>query len=90
MFEELKDFLSGTFHQDISSSESAIKEYAIEVGQEYTLFIVKCIKEFLNSNFTEEEKNNFIERNTELYFPAIDMTPVEWLEGVMKYYIIHL
>lgn len=90
MFEELENFLGGTFHQDIDSPESAIKEYVAGLGQHHIVFIIKCMKEFLNSDLSEKEKNNFIERNTEIYFPEMKMTAIEWLQGVMEYFIMHV
>lgn len=45
---------------------------------------MKFISSYWESNEALEAKNTFIESNTEIYFPAIDLTPVQWLEEVLK------
>jgi len=46
MFEELENFLSGTFHQDIDSPESAIKEFVFEADREFILRTISNINQF--------------------------------------------
>ncbi|WP_369900735.1 contact-dependent growth inhibition system immunity protein [Bacillus manliponensis] len=77
--EELEDFLGGTFHQDISSPEQALDEFINEVSKECLLSTIKDCEEFLNSNLTRQEKEDLIQNNTEIYFPAIELTPLQWL-----------
>ncbi|WP_243292655.1 contact-dependent growth inhibition system immunity protein [Bacillus sp. FJAT-47783] len=77
--EELEDFLGGTFHQDISSPKQALDEFINEVSKECLLSTIKDCEELLNSNLTKQEKEDFIQNNTEIYFPAIELTPLQWL-----------
>ncbi|AXI29774.1 MULTISPECIES: contact-dependent growth inhibition system immunity protein [Priestia] len=77
--EELEDFLEGTFHQDISSPEQALDEFINEVSKECLLSTIKDCEELLNSNLTKQEKEDLIQNNTEIYFPALELTPLQWL-----------
>ncbi|MGG3571851.1 contact-dependent growth inhibition system immunity protein [Bacillus gobiensis] len=82
--EELEDFLGGTFHQDISSPEQALDEFIYEANKECLLFTIKFCDEFLNSKITKQDKENFIQTNAEIYFPAIGLTPIQWLNKVVE------
>jgi hypothetical protein len=77
--DELEDFLGGTFHQDISSPEQALAEFINEVSKECLLSTINDCEELLNSNLPKQEKEDFIQNNTEIYFPAIELTPLQWL-----------
>lgn len=54
-------FLGGIFHQDIESPESALEEYLDEVSQKVT--------EFMNNEYSKEEKNDFIEKAADGVYP---------------------
>jgi CdiI immunity protein len=82
--EELEDFLGGTFHQDISSPEQAIDKFIYEVSIECLLSTIKDCEKFLNSSLTKQEKENIIQHNAEVYFPAIGLTPLQWLNNVIE------
>lgn len=82
--EELEDFLGGTFHQDISSPEKALDEFINEVSRECLLSTIKDCEMFLNSNLTKQEKEDLIQNNTEIYFPAIEVTPLQWLSKLVE------
>lgn len=82
--EELEDFLGGTFHQDIGSPDQALNEFIKEVSKECLLSTIKDCEEFLNSNLTKQEKENLIQNNTEIYFPAIELTPLQWLYQLVE------
>lgn len=82
--DELENFLGGTFHQDIQSPEHALDEFIEEISRAGLLFTVEYCEEFLNSNLTEEEKEHIIKCNTEIYFPAIGLPPIEWLKSVIE------
>ncbi len=77
--EELEDFLGGTFHQDVSSPEQAIDEFIKEASKKGLLFTIKHCEEFLNSELTKLEKGTIRQNNTAMYFPAIELTPLQWL-----------
>ncbi|MBG9446403.1 contact-dependent growth inhibition system immunity protein [Cytobacillus firmus] len=77
--EELENFLGGIFNQDISSPEQALDEFLNEASRECLLSTIKDCEMFLNSNLTKQEKEDFIQNNTEIYFPAIEITPLQWL-----------
>ncbi|MCE0742096.1 contact-dependent growth inhibition system immunity protein [Bacillus sp. G16] len=81
--EELSDFLEGTFHQDMGSPEKALEEFIAESSKECLVFTIKFCEEFLNENISDQEKESFIKSNTEIYFPAIDLTPLQWLKKVI-------
>ncbi|MEB5482073.1 contact-dependent growth inhibition system immunity protein [Shouchella clausii] len=82
--EELEDFLGGTFHQDIGSPEQALNEFINEVSKECLLSTIKDCEKFLNSNLTKQEKESFIQNNAEVYFPAIELTPLQWLNKLIQ------
>ncbi|PTU27734.1 hypothetical protein DA469_08775 [Bacillus subtilis] len=81
--EELSDFLEGTFHQDMGSPEQALKEFIAESSKECLVFTIKFCEEFLNENISDQEKESFIKSYTEIYFPAIDLTPLQWLKKII-------
>ncbi|WP_440604397.1 contact-dependent growth inhibition system immunity protein [Bacillus sp. GB_SG_008] len=83
-YEELGDFLAGTFHQDIESPEEALNEFIIEVTKICIENTINDIFSFLNSNLTDSEKEEFIKYNADIYFPALNLTPVEWLEQTLE------
>jgi CdiI immunity protein len=82
--EELEDFLGGTFHQDIESPELALEEFIDETsykGIEQT--VIDC-EAFLNCDLKNQEKEDIIQSNTEIYFPAIGQAPLGWLRQVVE------
>ncbi len=81
--QDLEIFLGGTFHQDIDDPEEALLKYIHEVDIFWLKKIASIVKMFLETNLSEEEENAFIAENTEIYFPALDMSPVEWLKSVL-------
>ncbi|MCP1122651.1 contact-dependent growth inhibition system immunity protein [Bacillus sp. 3103sda1] len=83
-YEELGDFLAGTFHQDIESPEEALNEFIMEVTKICIENTINDIFSFLNSNLTDSEKEEFIKYNVDIYFPALNLTPVEWLEQTLE------
>ncbi|UTR13508.1 contact-dependent growth inhibition system immunity protein [Salipaludibacillus sp. LMS25] len=82
--EELEDFLGGTFHQDINSPEQAIDEFINEASKECLMSTIKDCEKFLNSRLTKQEKTNIIQNNAEIYFPAIELTPLQWLNKLVE------
>ncbi|ENJ9654232.1 hypothetical protein AB2T14_001856 [Clostridium botulinum] len=40
----------------------------------------------MKSNFTMNEKNEFIKNNTEIYFSAIQKEPIEWLNEINMFF----
>ncbi|XQY90017.1 contact-dependent growth inhibition system immunity protein [Metabacillus sp. HB246100] len=82
--EELEDFLGGTFHQDISSPEQAIDEFIKEASIECLLSTITDCEKFLNSSLTKHEKENIIQNNAEVYFPAVELTPLQWLNNLVE------
>lgn len=82
-WEELEIFLGGTFHQDINSPEEALEDYLKDLDKEMLKSLIKEIELFLNSNLSFKEKEVFIQNNAEIYFPAINSTPLDWLETVL-------
>ncbi|AEW58663.1 hypothetical protein bcf_27870 (plasmid) [Bacillus cereus F837/76] len=80
MYEELSDFLDGTFHQDMGTVEKALNEFIEEAHKVCIENTVKYIAEFLKSDLSTQEKEAFIEYYTEIYFPSLKLNPIEWLE----------
>ncbi|MDA1476051.1 contact-dependent growth inhibition system immunity protein [Bacillus changyiensis] len=81
---ELEDFSGGTFHQDISSPEQALGEFINEASKDCLLSTIKDCEMFLNSNLTKQEKENIIQNNAEVYFLAIELTPLQWLNNLVE------
>lgn len=82
--EELEDFLARTFHQDISNPDEALDDYINSVDVECLNSMKSIIIEFLESNISEEMKNKIITDNVEIYFPSLNMIPIEWLSRVLS------
>jgi len=81
---KLKDFLGGSFHQDIVSPEEALDEFIHEASKECLLSTIKDCQDFSNSPLTIQEKESFIENNAEIYFPAISLNPLQWFDKVIE------
>lgn len=48
-----------------------------------SVYTIKFCEEFFNENISDQEKESFIKSNTEIYFLAIDLTPLQWLKKVI-------
>ncbi|MCE0742095.1 contact-dependent growth inhibition system immunity protein [Bacillus sp. G16] len=84
-------FLGGHFHQDIESPEDALNEYLNEASQKLKERDLIALTEFVNSGYSEEDKNDFIEEAADgIYFPEDDITPLEWLKQVTEQIKQHL
>lgn len=78
-------FLAGTFHQDIDSPEDALQELLREESKEYLEYAVAFLTEFIQSNYSDIEKNDYIEYCADgVYFPALELTPLQWLNNVIE------
>ncbi len=80
----LKNFLQAYFHQDIESPEAALQALIKEESPHYLTEVVTAATSFLASSLTEDEKNQFISNHCDLYFPALNQSPVQWLENVVQ------
>ncbi|MGG4201873.1 contact-dependent growth inhibition system immunity protein [Peribacillus frigoritolerans] len=83
-FDELENFLTAHFHQDIVSPDEELKEFVNSVSEKRILLIANEIKYFLAENISNEEKGYFIEECCDLYFPSLGVTPIQWLENVAQ------
>ncbi|MGG2016115.1 contact-dependent growth inhibition system immunity protein [Bacillus sp. S10(2024)] len=83
-YEELGNFLAGTFHQDIESPKEALNEFIMEVTKICIENTKNHILSFLNSNLTDSEKEEFIKYNAYIYFPALNLTAIEWLQQTLE------
>ncbi|MDC2866363.1 contact-dependent growth inhibition system immunity protein [Bacillus sp. BP-3] len=83
-YEELGDFLAGTFHQDMKSPKEALNEFIMEVTKICIENTKNDILSFLSSNLTDSEKEEFIKYNAYIYFPGFNLTPVEWLKQTLE------
>ncbi|MDM5301290.1 contact-dependent growth inhibition system immunity protein [Bacillus vallismortis] len=78
-------FLGGYFHQDIDSPESALDEYLEEIPKEEQENDVAALKEFINSDYSDEEKNDFIDEAADgVDILSYGASPLVWLEQVIQ------
>ncbi|MGQ9007662.1 contact-dependent growth inhibition system immunity protein [Bacillus stercoris] len=78
-------FLGGHFHLDIESLEDAPNEYLNEASQKLKERDLIALTEFVNSDYSEANKNEFIEEAADgIYFPENDLTPLEWLKQAIE------
>ncbi|MED0663214.1 hypothetical protein CW755_02325 [Geobacillus thermodenitrificans] len=78
-------FLAGIFHQDIDSPEEALQEFVTEENKEYLESAIVFLTEFMNSEHSGHEKNEYIQHCADgLYFPALGLTPIQWLKTVVE------
>ncbi|MEC1527986.1 contact-dependent growth inhibition system immunity protein [Bacillus spizizenii] len=78
-------FLGGYFHQDIDSPESALDEYLEEIPKEEQENDVATLKKFINSDYSDEEKNDFIDEAADgVDILSYGVSPIIWLEQVIQ------
>ncbi|ARV44661.1 contact-dependent growth inhibition system immunity protein [Bacillus inaquosorum] len=78
-------FLGGYFHQDIDSPESSLDEYLKEIPKEEQENDVVALKEFIKSDYSDEEKNDFIDEAADgLDILSYGVSPIIWLEQVIQ------
>jgi len=78
-------FLAGTFHQDADSSEEALQELLTEESKEYLKSAIVFLTEFINSEYSDDEKNEYIQHCADgVYFPDLELTPIQWLKSVVE------
>lgn len=83
--EPVFQFLAGTFHQDIDSPEEAIEELVTEESKEYLEFTIVFLTDFIGSEYSDIEKNEYIQACTDgVYFPALGLEPLQWLYQVIE------
>ncbi|MED0714272.1 contact-dependent growth inhibition system immunity protein [Aeribacillus composti] len=78
-------FLAGTFHQDADSTEEALQELLTEESKEYLKSAIVFLTEFINSEYSDDEKNEYIQHCADgVYFPDLELTPIQWLKSVVE------
>ncbi|MCM3156103.1 contact-dependent growth inhibition system immunity protein [Bacillus subtilis] len=78
-------FLGGYFHQDIDSPESALDEYLEEIPKEEQETDIAALKDFINSDYSDEEKNDFIDEAADgVDVRSYGVSPLVWLEQVIQ------
>ncbi|MED3603733.1 contact-dependent growth inhibition system immunity protein [Bacillus subtilis] len=83
--EPVFQFLGGIFHQDIESPESALDEYLEEIPKEEQETDILALKDFINSDYTDEEKNDFIDEAADgVDIRSYGVSPLVWLEQVIQ------
>lgn len=81
--EEFEGFLGGWWHQDMGSPEQALEDMINACHPETISDAVKMINHFLSSKSeTDEWKIEFIQESTDIYFPNMQLSPLEWLNHV--------
>ncbi|MDU0156413.1 contact-dependent growth inhibition system immunity protein [Bacillus cabrialesii] len=85
IFEPVFQFLGGIFHQDIETPESALDEYLEEIPKEEQETDIAALKDFINSDYSDEEKNDFIDEATDgVDIRSYGVSPLVWLEQVIQ------
>ncbi|PRR91754.1 contact-dependent growth inhibition system immunity protein [Bacillus atrophaeus] len=78
-------FLGGYFHQDIDSPEISLDEYLEEIPKEEQENDVAALKEFINSDYSDAEKNDFIDEAADgVDILSYGVSPIIWLEQVIQ------
>ncbi|PFM62783.1 hypothetical protein COJ48_18085 [Bacillus cereus] len=81
---EVFQFLAGTFHQD-TFYEEALKGLLEETHKEYLQNAIVFLSEFIKSNYTSKEKQEYIRYSADgIYFEGLEITPLEWLENIVE------
>lgn len=80
----LEIFLRGTFHQDMGDPDDALEELIGSSDVPELEEHAACIREFLESELDEAQKEKYITDNVYIYFPALNTTPLEWLKSVLE------
>ncbi|PRR96518.1 hypothetical protein C6W24_13245 [Bacillus atrophaeus] len=83
--EPVFQFLGGIFHQDIETPESALDEYLEEIPKEEQETDIVALKDFINSDYSDEEKNDFIDEAADgVDILSYGVSPLVWLEQVIQ------
>ncbi|AOC90169.1 contact-dependent growth inhibition system immunity protein [Bacillus amyloliquefaciens] len=78
-------FLGCVFHQGIDTPESALEEYLEEIPKKEQENDVEALKEFINSDYSDEEKNDFIEESADgVDINSYGLSPILWLGQVIQ------
>ncbi|MEC1623063.1 contact-dependent growth inhibition system immunity protein [Bacillus mojavensis] len=83
--EPVFQFLGGIFHQDIETPESALDEYLEEIPKKEQETDIVALKDFINSAYSDEEKNDFIDEAADgVDIHSYGVSPLVWLEQVIQ------
>ncbi|MEK3710638.1 contact-dependent growth inhibition system immunity protein [Bacillus sp. FSL K6-1005] len=78
-------YLGGFFHQDIDTPESALDGYLGEIPKEEQETDIVALKDFINSDYSDEEKNDFIDEAADgVDILSYGVSPIIWLEQVIQ------
>ncbi|MFP7330331.1 contact-dependent growth inhibition system immunity protein [Bacillus subtilis] len=85
IYETVFQFLGGIFHQDIETPESALDEYLEEIPKEEQETDIVALKDFINNDYSDEEKNGFIDETADgVDVLSYGVSPIIWLEQVIQ------
>ncbi|MEI4801990.1 hypothetical protein WAZ07_11755 [Bacillus sp. FJAT-51639] len=77
-------FLAATFYQD-TFYEEALQELLEEAPKEYLEDAIIFLTEFIQSNYCDKEKNEYIRYSADgIYFEGLEITPLKWLEQTVE------
>ncbi|MFP3512716.1 contact-dependent growth inhibition system immunity protein [Peribacillus sp. SIMBA_075] len=83
--ESVFQFLAGTFHQDIESPEDALEELLTDESKEFLESAIVFLTDFIVSEYPDIEKNEYIQSCADgVYFPSLDLEPLQWLYQVIE------
>ncbi|WP_144664912.1 contact-dependent growth inhibition system immunity protein [Bacillus velezensis] len=78
-------FLGGIFHQDIDTPESALEEYLEEIPKKEQENDVVALKAFIKSDYSDEQKNDFIEETADgVDINSYGLSPILWLGQIIQ------
>ncbi|MGG7222289.1 contact-dependent growth inhibition system immunity protein [Bacillus sp. ATD] len=83
--EPVFQFLGGIFYQGIETPESALNEYLEEISKEEQETDIAALKDFINSDYSDEEKNDFIDEAADgVDIRGYGVSPLVWLDQVIQ------
>ncbi|RAR42739.1 contact-dependent growth inhibition system immunity protein [Paenibacillus sp. MDMC362] len=81
-YEELQDFLLSYFNQDMGNIKEALDTFVENNDISYKNIVLNSLEAFKVADWTSEQKEQFILNNVFINFPAIKLSPLEWIEKI--------
>jgi len=80
--EKMHQFLYSNWNLSMNSVEEALDEVIADYGKESIMSELELMNAFFSSEETDERKTKFIIENTDIYWPNMSESPLEWLNRV--------
>jgi DNA gyrase/topoisomerase IV subunit A len=82
--ESLRDFLRFNWGYKMQSMEQSLEDIKKNYNATQLQYSITLIENFLNDEkISLEDKNEFLNEFTEIYFPVLNISPVDWLKSVL-------